>query len=145
MSDSSKTARSRARRRRLQALALLALAAGILAGIASVRSERSGPVRLPRPPGLGDYWAGRAEPVLVRKWTSTALGSPAGGAYEGAHIEVVGRTWYLFDRRREAGTCAGQADVQPMSTLVRASHDQGTTWGPPVAILQPAAGTPWSC
>jgi hypothetical protein len=97
------------------------------------------------PPGLSDLWDGRASLVLARKWTSTSLGAPGGGAYEGAHVEVVGARWYLFDRRRTGVPCTGRSSVQGMATQVRESTDRGRTWGPPHDILTPTPGTPWSC
>ena len=69
----------------------------------------------------------------------------AGSAY-GAHVEVVGATWYLFNRFTTDQPCPGQgADVRQMGTQVRASNDRGVSWGAPVPILAPTPGTPWSC
>jgi hypothetical protein len=99
-----------------------------------------------RPPGLADLWAGRASLVLDRKWTSTSLGMPGGGGYAGAHVEVVGDRWYLFNRRTDPGTCPGKgAGTSPMATLVRASEDGGRTWGAPAPAIAPTPGTPWEC
>src|SRR5215213_561509 len=99
-----------------------------------------------RPPGLADLWAGRASLELDRKWTSTDLGMPGGGGYAGAHVEIVGDRWYLFNRRTDLGNCPGQGPgAQPMATLARASTDGGRTWGPPAPALEPTPGTPWAC
>jgi hypothetical protein len=80
--------------------------------------------------------------VLDRKWTSTALGEPR-GAYEGSHIEVVGDTWYLFNRVTLAEDCPGRGPK--LGTQVRASTDRGATWSAPTPILSPTPGTPWAC
>src|SRR5919206_766750 len=144
--------RSQARPRRRLRLWLLAAVTLSLVAVSVVgffgRVERpAGLVPPPdRPPGLADLWKGHASLVLARKWTSPSLGRPAGGAYEGADLEVVNGTWYLFNRRPTEATCAGRSgDVKSLATQVRASTDQGRTWGPPHDIVTPAPGTPWSC
>src|SRR4051812_25444918 len=129
----------RARRRAL-ALAALLVAAGALIAILPGGPR---PSRPERPAGLGDLWSGRATLQLARKWTSASLGQPA--AYEGARVAVVGRRWYLFDRRRLPGGCPGRPGVQPMGTQVRVSGDAGRSWGAPQPVIMPAAGTAWSC
>src|SRR4051794_38488757 len=136
---SSRRFPARAQRR----LLLLALLAAALAVTFTLQRQ---PPRAPRPPAtLADLWAGRAKPVLDRKWTSSELGEPRGGVYEGARIKVVGRTWYLFNRVRLSGTCSGHPETAPMGTQVRASQDAGATWGAPTAIVAPTPGTAWSC
>jgi hypothetical protein len=124
----------------------LAVAAAVVLG---VRHDQRPDVLAPppaRPPGLSDFWAGRASLVLDRKWTSTSLGLPGGGGYAGAHVEMVGDRWFLFNRRTDPGTCAGkQPGTVPMATLVRASDDAGRTWGAPVAAVEPTPGTAWEC
>jgi hypothetical protein len=141
--------RTRARpRRALVAAALAAVAAAALvAGLAGGGREPIAPPPPARPPGLGDLWAGRASLVLERIWTTRGLRIPAGaGAYSGAHVEVVGGTWYLFDRRVDAAPCPGAPAGTPhFGTQVRASRDRGATWGPPVTILAPGAASAWAC
>jgi hypothetical protein len=138
--------RRTARRRRLISAALAgSLLLGVLAAVLLMHERRAPEVGPPdRPPDLADLWSGRASPVLARKWTSTGLGEPRGGAYAGAHIEVVGDTWYLFNRSWLTEQCPGR-DGQQLGTQVRASSDQGATWSKPVQILSPTPGTPWSC
>lgn len=128
----------------LTALLVLLLAGAGLAGL--LRDDDGGGAGPPdRPPGLADLWSGEATLVLAKKWTSQGLGSPGQGAY-GAHVEVVGGTWYLFNRFTTDQHCAGQgADVRQMGTQVRASTDEGVTWSAPVPILTPTPGTPWAC
>lgn len=138
----------RGRRRRgavAPVLAVLALAAAAALVLADPQSDvATGPPD--RPPALGDLWSGRAGLVLDKKWSSTSLGRPEGGAYAGAHIEVVGGTWYLFHRRTHPGSCEGHAPgSQRLGTEVRASVDRGATWGPPATVVAPTPGTPWSC
>lgn len=126
-------------------LAVLASAAAVLLLIGpGARVGGGGPPD--SPPSLTDLWSGRAALVLDKKWTSTSLGRPGGGAYAGAHVEVVGDTWYLFQRRTHPEPCEGHGpDSRRMGTEVRASPDRGATWGPPATILAPTPGTPWAC
>jgi hypothetical protein len=98
-----------------------------------------------RPPTLADLWGGGASLVLAQKWTSTSLGVPGGGTYAGAHVEVQGRKWYLFNRRGDGMACGGRPSVLSMATQVRASGDRGRTWSRPTDIVAPTPGTPWSC
>jgi hypothetical protein len=136
-------------RRGLVVVAVALAVIGTLAGLLVTREARRGELLPPppdRPPGLADFWAGRASLVLDRKWTSTSLGMPGGGGYAGAHVEIVGDRWYLFNRRTDQGTCAGKAPgAFPMATVVRASLDRGRTWGPATPIIEPTPGAPWSC
>jgi len=118
---------------------MIALAAS-LAGLIVVASRTGAGTA----PGLGDLWSGRASFVLDKKWTSTSLGLPAGGAYSGAHVEVVGGTWYLFNRRTYPDLCEG-TNSHRIGTQVRASTDRGASWGAPVTVIAPTPGTPWSC
>jgi hypothetical protein len=84
--------------------------------------------------------------VGVRLWPTPAGGAPEGGAWAGAHVEVVGRTWYLFNRAAQPPGCAGHsADLKKMGTQVRASSDGGRTWSPPTPILAPTPGSAWEC
>jgi hypothetical protein len=125
-------------------LVLLAVAGVAAAALVGDRSLHGGPPAAP--PGLSDLWAGRAALVLDRKWTSTELGTPAGGAWAGAHVEIAGGRWYLFNRRAHASGCPGHgADFVQAGTQVRASQDGGATWGAPAEILAPRPGTPWAC
>jgi len=95
---------------------------------------------------MADYWDGRASLVLDRKWTSASLGLPGGGGYAGAHVEVAGDRWFLFNRRTDPGNCAGRSPgAQPMATLVRGSEDAGRTWGAPVVAIEHVPGTAWEC
>jgi hypothetical protein len=91
----------------------------------------------PRPAAtLADYWAGRARWELAAKWTGELDAS-------GAHIEIVGDSWYLFNRGRVGGTCPdGEFRV---GVQVRESTDRGRTWSEPSMVIPPAPGTPWSC
>jgi hypothetical protein len=130
----------RARRRIVAALAILA----VLLASAALRRDAGVPDPVPSaPPGLADLWAGRAALVLDRLWSSPSLGAPAGGAYAGAHVEIADGTWYLFNRRTETQDCPGSGKA--MATQVRASADQGATWGAPATIVAPTPGTPWAC
>jgi hypothetical protein len=89
---------------------------------------------------LADYWQGKARWALVRKWTSAQLGDDP---YSGAHLELVGERWYLFNRAHRFGTCPdGEARV---GVQVRESTDRGATWSDPVPILEPTPSTAWSC
>lgn len=95
----------------------------------------------PRPATLAAYWAGEARWQLAAKWTSTDIGQP--DPYSGAHLEIVGDRWYLFNRGRRPGTCPdGEFRV---GVQVRESADRGRTWSAPVMAIEPAPGTPWSC
>jgi hypothetical protein len=134
------------RRRGLVALVFLLLAVAAAAVLSTSRPERSGGGPPAAPPGLADLWTGGASLVLDKKWTSTSLGRPGGGAYAGSHVEVVGGTWYLFQRQMYPEPCEGQSlDSRRMGTEVRASTDRGATWGPPATVLAPTPGTPWAC
>ena len=129
--------------RRALALLLVALALAAAVALAGEDDQQGGPPS--SPPGLADLWSGRAALVLDRKWTSTELGAPAGGAWAGSHVEIAGGKWYLFNRRSYPGVCAGRDGVSPVGTQVRASDDGGRTWGAPVEILAPQPGTAWAC
>ena len=110
---------------------MLAIAAAVVIAIA--RDEGGEPVV--RPATLADYWAGSARWELAAKWTDV---DPSG-----AHMEIVGNHWYLFDRGHTSGTCPDgelRSGVQ-----VRESTDRGATWSAPVMVIAPAADTPWSC
>jgi hypothetical protein len=127
-------------------LVLAALAASTVALVFAAPGVEVGPGPPDAPPGLGDLWSGRASLVLDKKWTSTSLGRPGGGAYAGSHVEVVGDTWYLFHRRTHEEPCEGHGPgSRRMGTEVRASTDRGATWGPPATVVTPTPGTPWSC
>jgi hypothetical protein len=131
--------------------ALAALAIVVMAvAVALITRSSPAPDVLPpapdEPAGMRDLWSGHASLVLDRTWTSTSLGMPQGGGYAGAQVVIVGDRWYLFNRRTDAGDCAGKGPgAKPMATLVRGSTDGGRTWGPPAAAVQPTPGTPWSC
>jgi hypothetical protein len=128
---------------RLVALAGVVVACACAFLLLGREPEPTGPPE--RPPGLADLWDGRASLVLARKWSTPAFGHP-NGVYEGAHVEIVDGTWYLFNRRRAADGCGAHgAGFRRMSTEVRASHDRGATWGPPTTILDTAPGTAWAC
>src|SRR5918997_1023763 len=98
--------RARARRRRL-VLPLAALLAAAWVGVALLAGGRDATAPRVEPPGLADLWGGRAALVLDRKWTSTSMGVPKGGAPSGSHVEIVGGTWYLFNRQTLDAGCAG--------------------------------------
>jgi hypothetical protein len=137
------------RRRRLPFA--LALALALLFGIAALAvALRDHPPATAGPPasapGFADLWSGRASLVLDKKWTSASLGAPDGSAYAAEHIEVVGNTWYLFNRRIIDQTCGRHGPgFRQMATQVRSSTDRGATWGPPTTIVAPTPGTPWAC
>jgi hypothetical protein len=96
-----------------------------------------------RPPRLSELWSGGASLVLDRRWTSTSLGQPQGGAYAGSKVEVSDGHWFLFNRYPQpAPGCPGGV---ALGTQVRASPDGGRTWGPPVPAVAPTPGTPWAC
>ncbi len=99
-------------------------------------------------PGSPTCGAGRATLVLDRKWTSHGdSASPGGGAYAGAHVEVVG--WHVVPVQppRPTEHCAGQgADVRQMGTAGAARRPTaGATWCGAGPILAPTPGTPWAC
>jgi hypothetical protein len=127
----------RVRRGLLAAVVLLV----VVLAAASRREAARDPVPA-APPGLADLWSGRARLVFDRKWTSASLGQPAGGAYASAQVVVAGGRWYLFNRRSDGRACGS---TQASGTQVRESPDGGRTWGPPVPIVLPTAGTPWEC
>ncbi len=132
------------------ALALLPVALAVVATallLPGLRTQTGGAPPPPEaPPGLGDLWTGRATLVLDKKWTSASLDRPGGGGYAGTHVEVVGDTWYLFNRRIYPDACEGHGpDVHRLGTEVRASTDRGASWGPPATVLAPTPGTPWAC
>jgi hypothetical protein len=128
-------------------IGVITAAVVVLLAVAAVqRDSASGEPPPAQPPGLGDFWSGRASPVLDRKWTSAELGATGGsGGYSGSHIEVVGGTWYLFTRRTTDVPCQGRQGVNLTGTEVRESADRGVTWSAPVAILIPTPGSAWSC
>lgn len=136
-----------ARRRRAVVAAVLtvAVAAAVTAVVlaAAGAGDSGGPAG--QPPRLVDLWRGDAALVLDRKWTSAQLANPGTGGY-GAHVEVVGATWYLFNRTiLRDRPCAAYGASAALGTQVRASSDQGRTWSAAVPILTPEAGTPWAC
>jgi hypothetical protein len=135
------------RTRRLIVLLLAVSAIVIAFATAALVADRGAGQPPPaQPPGLGDFWSGRAALVLDKKWTSSSLDIPVGGAVGGAHIEVVGDTWYLFNRRTyEEGCPPGGPQPNQLGTDVRASSDRGAHWGAAVTILPPTPGTAWSC
>jgi hypothetical protein len=139
--------RPRARKRtRLLILFLFAVALAAVAIVALVADRGGVPRPVEAPPGLGDFWSGRAALVLDKKWTSSSLGVPGGGAASGAHVEVVGDTWYLFNRRTYERGCAGHGpEARQLGTQVRASSDRGAHWSAPVTILAPTPGSAWAC
>jgi hypothetical protein len=126
-----------ARRRAILAAAVVALLAAVAIAVVADRGGVPGS----RPATLAEYWGGEARWELARRWTATELGQL--DPWSGAHIEVVGDRWYLFNRAHRGGTCPdGERRV---GVQVRASPDGGATWGPPVGIVEPTPGTPWSC
>ncbi len=96
---------------------------------------------------LSDYWAGRARWQLVRKYTRSAWPANTDGFNFGTHITVVGDTWYLFGRSYHwLDKPAGCDPSAPgLGVQVRASRDQGKTWGPLVEIIAPRPGSRWQC
>jgi hypothetical protein len=132
-------------RRLVVGFVALVLVSGGVAGLFDKRVGE-GSVLQSAPPRLGDLWSGGAELVLDKKWTFASLGERGGGAVSGAHVEVVGDTWYLFSRRTYRAGCPGQGgNSRQMGTQVRLSTDRGANWGPPTTILAPTPGTPWAC
>jgi hypothetical protein len=131
--DATPSRPARQRRRRAVAALVLAAVATALA-VTHPWSQPRGPAT------LGDLWSGHARLQLAHMWTSASLGDASG-----TRIVVVDGTWYLFSRHTGTGSCAGYSSMPPMSIQVRASHDQGGHWGRPVTILAPTPGTPWSC
>ncbi len=130
-------------RARPRAAALLVLVAALAAAAALAFAR--GDDAPPRPPGLADLWAGHARLVLDRIWTSASLGRPEGGAYSGAHVEIAGGRWYLFNRTVSQERCDGRPNDPRLGTQVRESPDGARTWGRPVPVVVPTAGTPWAC
>jgi hypothetical protein len=119
---------------------VLALAATVVFALANRQSEepRFAP---PEPATLDAYWRGDARWTLVHKWTTGLLGQER--PYDGAHVEVVGDTWYLFDRRRYPQPCPN--GTERMGVQVRESDDRGRTWSDPVPVIEPSPGTEWAC
>jgi hypothetical protein len=96
----------------------------------------------PAPATFADYWKGDARWALERKLTVNEIGGTE-GPQSGAHMEIVGDRWYLFNRSQLPGTCSsGEARI---GVQVRESRDRGATWTPPVRVIDPAPGTAWSC
>jgi len=96
------------------------------------------------PATLDQFWAGQAhfEPYVSLTLAGTAP-HPILGA--GADVVIVDGTWYLFDRTLLTTSGCGAFGAYGLGTEVRASSDAGRTWGVPVPIVVPVAGTPWSC
>jgi hypothetical protein len=90
---------------------------------------------------LADYWRGEAVWSFERKLTGAQLGQ--GAPQSGAHMEVQGHYWYLFNRVQRPGTCP--SGEQRVGVQVRESRDRGATWSTPAIVLDPAPGTAWSC
>ncbi|WP_375386262.1 sugar-binding protein [uncultured Microbacterium sp.] len=90
------------------------------------------------PPTLQDYWNGDADWTLVKKTSATDSGIM--NAADGQRIVATpDGTWYRFSRAwGTGGSCQ-------LSSVVRASSDQGATWSAPETVVAPEAGTAWSC
>jgi hypothetical protein len=90
---------------------------------------------------LADYWRGDARWAFERKLTGAQLGQQ--GLQSGAHMEVQGQRWYLFNRVQRPGTCPG--GEPRVGVQVRESQDRGATWSAPALVLDPTPDTAWSC
>jgi hypothetical protein len=122
---------------------IVALAAGLLIVVAVLVFSRSDEEAL-KPEALvtlADYWRGDARWALERKLTGAQLGQES--PQSGAHMEVQGHRWYLFNRVERPGTCPG--GEPRVGVQVRESRDRGSTWSAPAIVLDPAPGTAWSC
>jgi hypothetical protein len=130
-------------RRRVARLGLALALAVVATWTLARQGQPDAPGPPEQPPGLADLWSGRASPVLDRRWTSTSLGMPGGGAAGGARLAVAGGAWYLFNRFAwpHPGCPGGTA----LGTQVRVSTDRGASWSLPVPIVAPSPGTPWAC
>lgn len=126
--------------RRLPVAGLL-LTLAVAAAVAA-QSLDGGGSPVPSDPGtLADYWRGEARWTLDRKWTARTLAQER--PYDGAHIEIVGDHWYLFNRRRYPESCAN--GLAKMGVQVRESTDRGASWSEPVPVIEPAAESEWAC
>jgi hypothetical protein len=123
---------------------LALLVAGIVAvvAVALLRDDDAVVPAPDAPATLADYWRGDARWTLERKITVNEVGGTE-GPQSGAHMEIVGDRWYLFNRSQPPGTCA--SGEPRLGVQVRESLDRGATWSPPVPVIDPAPGTAWSC
>jgi hypothetical protein len=122
---------------------IVVLALGVLLFIAVVLFARSDEEALQpaAPATLADYWRGDARWAFERKLTAAQLGQA--GPQSGAHMEVKGHRWYLFNRVERPGTCP--SGEPRLGVQVRESRDRGATWSAPVIVLDPTPGSAWSC
>lgn len=84
------------------------------------------------PPTLDDLWAGNASFKLLR---STPVDSPGFQHVDaGTRVVVANGMWFLFGRWDQG---ASQRCPQRISINVRASTDQGRSWGQPHTVAEP--------
>ncbi|MFK4761499.1 sugar-binding protein [Microbacterium sp. ZW T5_45] len=136
----------RPRRRRLSRVSALLTAAALAAG-ALLASGAASATAVMTPvaaaaadaPTLQDYWNGDADWSFVKQTTATESGIM--NAADGQFFRTMpDGTWYRFSREWGTGSCGVS-----LSTVVRASTDQGATWTDPELVIAPEAGTDWSC
>jgi hypothetical protein len=123
-----------------RAAKILTSAVGVIVAVAVLLPSDGEAPASEAPATFADYWRGDARWAFERKLTAAELGQE--GPQSGAHMEVVGDRWYLFNRADRPGTCGTEAR---MGVQVRESADRGATWSAPVIVLDPAPGTPWAC
>ena len=135
------------RRRRLPArvAALLAVATLAVGAASMATSTAATAVTTPAAaatadaPTLQDYWNGDADWTFVKQITAAQSGIM--NAADGQQIRTMpDGTWYRFSREWGTGSCGVS-----LSTVVRASTDQGASWTDPELVIAPEAGTDWSC
>jgi len=139
------------RRRQIVAIGstFLFLVAGLVSGFSAHSSPAVASTSDEKAATMQDYWDGNADWVYRSKLSDKATGQAE--TYTGAHVTVVGKTWYLFDRvnNTTGSNCmfnsASTFNGKPIGIQVRSSIDQGATWSAPVNIITPGGSSPWSC
>jgi hypothetical protein len=130
-----------------KSLLLVALIALFAATNASVSSVGVAAVGNGTAASLEDYWNGNAEWVYHSKFSEAQQNGEV-APFDGAHVTIVGSTWYLFQRYWIDGVPNQQCvlGINKMLTRVRTSTDKGLTWSAPTTILSPDDGVQaWSC
>lgn len=105
----------------------------LLATICVIHSRKSEVYAVETPPTLNDFWYGKADfelyynrPIDLDEWSAGA----------GTDIEVVGTTWYWFQRYSVPG-------MDQIGMECRSSTDKGQTWTNAVKVLEPSSSCPY--